>query len=107
MAALRLDAADRQQRLTSHSDEIAAEREREQRCFGEAEFPRSVKHHPIIEPVLRKLSEHAGKANFEGQRNVIREHERSRAGAALAAIDGDEVDASIADGHQPSQLAPE
>ena len=36
VAALRLDAADRQHRLAADVDHVAAEREREQRRVGEA-----------------------------------------------------------------------
>ena len=83
-------------RLAADVDAVAAEREREQRLPGEPELAGADEHDAVGEARLGEHPVHAREADLERQRHVVGEHERPGAGAALAAVDGDEVDAALA-----------
>ena len=46
-------------------------------------------------PASAKHAVHAREPDLERERDVVGEHERRRAGAALAAVDREEVDAAV------------
>ena len=103
---LRLDAADRHHRLAAHVDQIAAEREREHGRFREAELARSDEDDPLMQAVRGEDLLHAAEAHLEWQRDVVGEDQRPGARAAFTAVDGDEVHAARAVGHQPAPGPP-
>ncbi len=63
---------------------------------GKPELARADEHDPIGDAALGELPVDAAEADLERQRDVVGEHERPGAGAALAAVDRDEVDAAVA-----------
>src|SRR5262249_45206640 len=104
---LRLDAADREQRLASDRDDVASQGEGKERRLREAEFPRADEHDAVVDAALGELAEYAREPDLERQRDVIREDQRSGAGPAFATVDGDEIDAAIAARLQARELRPE
>ncbi len=107
MAALRLDTAQGQHRLPTDIDQITAHGHGQQRGFGEAEFGRADEDDLLVEPGVGEDSVDPAEAEFERERDMVAEGERCRAGAALAPVDGDEVDPTAGDHHLVGQFLPE
>jgi hypothetical protein len=107
VTALGLDAADREHRLAPHADEVAAEREREQRGVREAEAPGAAEDDLLGKTRAGERGVDAGGAELEGQRDVIGEAQRRRARAPLTAVDRDEVRPAARHGHALHERLPE
>ena len=74
---------------------------------GEAELAGADEGDVVGQAGLGEGAVDPGEAHPERQRDRVGEDRRGGAGAALAAVDGDEVDAAVAAGHQPGELEPE
>ena len=61
----------------------------------------------LVQALLGEDPVHPGEAELEGQRHGVGEDQRRRAGAALAAVDGHEVDAAPGLPHEVGELVPE
>ena len=107
MAALRLDAADREHRLASDADHVAAERDREQGLVWEPQPAGTDERDLLGEVALREGRVDTRKAELEGQRDVVREGERRGPRPALAPVDVHEVRSAPARRHPVGQLDPE
>ena len=94
VASLRLNAADGEQRFSPHVDQIAAEPETEDRSFWKPESAGSDKDDLFMQSFLVEDLLHTAEANFERERDVVGEHQRSGSRAAFAAVDGNKVDAA-------------
>ena len=107
VAALGLDAPDRQHRLASHVHAVTTHREREERRLRESELPRAEEQDPVRDALLGERAVHAREPELEGQRDMVGERERSCSRAALPSVDGDEVDAAVAARHECRQVVEE
>ena len=93
VAPLGLDAADGQHRFARDVDHVAADREGEQRgLLGKPQLARTANTRVLAELRAPRRSGTRREAELEGERDVVREHQRRGARAALAAVDGDEVE---------------
>ena len=107
VAPLGLDAADREHRLTGDIDHVAAEREGDDGVVGKAELAATDERDLFLETPLREHPVDPGEADLERKGDGVGEDERSRAGATLAAVYGDEVDAPVGPRHEVGELLPE
>src|SRR5439155_22433291 len=107
VTALRLDAADREHRLAADVDQVAAEREREQRALGKAELARADPDDLVLRAGRGEHLVELGETELERQCDVVAEHEWRGAGAAFAAIDRDEVGPAPGFADLSGEVAPE
>src|SRR5262245_29060501 len=107
MAALGLNAPDRQQRFATDGNQIAAEGECKQRRIREPELAGADEDDALVEVMLHEQFVDATERDLEREGNVIGEYQRPGTCAAFAAIDRNEVDATIAERHQADEFLPE
>src|SRR5262249_32874510 len=107
MAALGLNAPDRQQRFAPDRNQIAAERKCKQRRIREPELAGADEDHALVKVALHEQFVDATERDLERERDMIGEDQRPGTGAAFPTIDRDEVDATIAERHQADELLPE
>ena len=107
VAALRLNAPDREHGLARDVHHVAAQGHREQGDVGEPELARSDEDDARVHALLHQFSIDPREPDFEGQRHVIGKHQRRGARAAFAAVHGDEIHAPPRRGHQPAEIFPE
>ena len=80
-------------RLPGDVDHVAAERERDDRVVGQPELAGADEGHLLVQAALGERRVDPGEPQLERQRHGVGEDQRRRAGTALAAVDGHEVDA--------------
>jgi len=107
VAALGLDAADREHRLAPDVHRVTPEREREQCGVGKAELAGTHEHDIVGDALLGKRAVDAREPDLERQRDMIGECKRSGPRATFAAVDRDEVDPPLASSHEPGEVAEE
>ena len=86
---------------------MASQCKREYGGFRKTQLAGSDEENALMEAVFREDLLNTAETDFEWQRDMIGEDERSRAGTAFAAIDRDEVDAARTTDHQAREVLPE
>ena len=107
VAPLGLDAPGGHHRLATDRHRVAAQGEGEQRRLGQAQLPRPDEDDLLVQAALGEGAVHAAERPLERQGDVVGEHERAGAGAALSPIDGHEVDAATGAVHAQGEVVPE
>jgi len=107
VALLRLDAADGEHRFAGHGDAVGAERKGHHCLGGQTETAGADEGDLLVESGPGERAVDLGEALPERQCDVVGEWQRCGAGAALAAVDGDEIRAPAGACHLGRQLVPE
>jgi len=107
VAPLGLDASYGEHGFSGDIDHVAPEPEGEHGAFGESEAARADEDDLVCEIVLCEDLVDTREPDLEWECDMVGEDERAGAGAALAAVDGDEVDGAIGGFHLVGKVHPE
>ncbi len=107
VALLGLDAADGEHCFACYRDEIAAHGQGDDRAVRKTQLAAADPHHLVRHADGLECPVDACEADLEGQGDMVREGQRRCAGAALGAVDGDEVWALATLFHALCEVLPE
>ena len=107
MALLGLDAPEGEHGLAADVYQVDAHGQRDGRAWHETKLAGADKDGRLVEPMVDERAAHHRERIAKRKRDMVREHQRRRAGAALTSVDVDEVGALFGPSHLRRELTPE